>query len=121
VLDAAIQAGGTRNVLHICGKGQRLESYANYPAQVVNWTPQLDNPSLQAGKNLFKQAILGGIDQNGVITTGPREAIEAEVQAALEEMGSKHFILGAGCAVVGEVPAEHFVWARQTAVGSFLR
>jgi uroporphyrinogen-III decarboxylase len=64
---------------------------------------------------------LGGIDQNGVITTGPRKAIEAEVQAALEEMGSKHFILGAGCAVVGEVPAEHFVWARQTAVGSLLR
>jgi len=118
VLQAADQAGGTCNILHICGKEQRLESYVDYPAQVVNWAPQLDNPSLQEGKKLFKQAILGGVDQRGVITTGPRQAIEAEVHSVLETIGLQHFILGPGCAVIGSKSTEHFVWAREAAIRS---
>ncbi len=113
VMQAATRAGGYCNVLHICGAGQRLESYIDYPAQAVNWAMQLDNLSLQEGKQLFTQAILGGIDQRGVIITGPRQAIEAEVHSVLAEMGSEHFLLGPGCAVVGPVPAEHFAWVRE--------
>jgi uroporphyrinogen decarboxylase len=117
VLQAANEAGGEFNLLHICGANQRLEAYVDYPAQAVNWAPQMNNPSLKQGFNLFRQAILGGLDQRGVLTTGPRQAIEAEVQAVMREVPATRFILGAGCAVAGNTPPEHFVWARQAAAG----
>lgn len=118
VLQAAQEAGAEFNLLHICGAAQRLESYVDYPVQAVNWAPQMNNLPLKEGRKLFLQAILGGLDQHGVLTTGPRQAIEAEVHAVLEEMGSQHFILGPGCAVVGDVPEDHFVWAREAAASN---
>lgn len=118
VLQAAQQAGAEFNLLHICGAGQRLESYVDYPVQAVNWAPQMNNLSLAEGRKLFMQTILGGMDQHGAIRTGPREAVEQEVSQVLKEIGRESFILGAGCAVVGEVPTEHFVWAREAAASS---
>jgi uroporphyrinogen decarboxylase len=115
VLNAAKEAGAEFNLLHICGTSQRLNAYLHYPVQAVNWAPQQNNLSLSEGRSLFQKTIIGGLDQRGVLTTGPREAIEAEVQSVLTEIGSQNFILGAGCAVVGKVPPEHFVWAREAA------
>ena len=115
VLRAAEDAGARFNLLHICGEGLRLEAYADYPAHVVNWAPQLDNPSLAEGRRIFGRTILGGVDQRGPIVSGGRRAIEAEVRRALRTMGTKGFMIGAGCTVPSDVPLEHLRWARGAA------
>lgn len=113
VLRAAQDAGATFNLLHICGEGLRLESYAEYPAHVVNWAPQLNNPSLSEGRRIFRRAILGGVDQRGPIVSGSRDEIAAEVHRAIEESGTGGFILGAGCTVPSDISVERLVWAKQ--------
>ena len=116
VLEAATATDATCNVLHVCGRGLRLHEYSDYPGHTVNWAPQNDNLSLTAGRELFQRPIIGGVDERGAIVSGPREAIAAEVQAAIAEMGSAGFMVGGGCTVPSELPLEHLVWAREAVV-----
>ncbi len=116
VLRAAEEAGASFNLLHVCGEGVRLPAYANYPADAVNWAPQLGNPSLSEGRELFGRPIVGGIDQRGQVVDGTPEQIRAEVRAAVEEMGTTGFMLGAGCTVPNDIRIENLVVARQTVV-----
>lgn len=117
VLCAAEKAGGTFNVLHICGANLRLDAYADYPSQAVNWAPQLGNLSLPAGRDLFRRAVIGGVDQQGSIVDGTSEEIRAEVQHAISEMGTVGFMIGAGCTVPSDIPIENLVLARQAVLG----
>ena len=113
VLEAATAAGATCNILHICGRGIRLQHYVDYPGHTVNWAPQNDNLSLTAGRDLFRRPIIGGIDERGPIVDGPRAAIAAEVHGALATMGSAGFMVGAGCTLPNDVDVEHLAWARE--------
>ena len=113
VLEAATAAGATCNILHVCGRGIRLQHYVDYPGHTVNWAPQNDNLSLPAGRDLFRRPIIGGIDERGPIVDGPRAAIAAEVRAALAAMGSAGFMVGAGCTLPNDVEVEHLAWARE--------
>ena len=113
VLEAAAAAGATCNILHICGRGIRLDHYEDYPGDTVNWAPQNDNLSLTAGRDLFRRPIIGGIDERGPIVDGQRESIVAEVHAALAAMGSSGFMVGAGCTLPSDVQVDHLTWARQ--------
>jgi len=113
VLRAAEAAGARFNLLHICGANLRLDAYADYPAHAVNWAPQLGNLSLSQGRALFRRTIVGGVDQRGPIVDGSREQIEAEVRAAIAEMGKIGFMVGAGCTVPDDIDIAHLVWARE--------
>jgi uroporphyrinogen decarboxylase len=113
VLQAAEEAGGTFNVLHVCGQKVRLDAYTEYPAQAANWGPQHDNPSLREGQEILDRTVIGGVDERGPIVTGPRAAIEAEVHASVRAMGTTGFMIGAGCTVPDDVPVEHLIWARE--------
>jgi uroporphyrinogen decarboxylase len=115
VLDAARAAGATFNLLHVCGADQRLEAYAGHAVDVVNWAPQMSNPSLIEGRRLLGKTVLGGLDQSGPLSTASRPAIEREVREAVAAFGARGFMLGAGCAVTGEVDPEVFAWARDAA------
>ncbi len=117
VLQAAQEAGATFNLLHICGQSVRLAAYVDYPAHAVNWGPQHDNPSLVEGKALLGRTVIGGVDERGPIVTGPRAAIEAEVRATINAMGTTGFMVGAGCTVPNDVAVEHLVWAREAVAG----
>jgi uroporphyrinogen decarboxylase len=113
VLKAANDAGAWFNLLHVCGENVRFSAYTDYPAQAVNWAPQLGNPTLSEGRKLFKRTIVGGMEQDGALVSGSKEDIVSEVQRAVREMGSTGFMLGAGCALTKAVPAERLLWARQ--------
>lgn len=98
---------------HFCGKGVNLERFADYPVQMANWAHQSGNLSLPEGKELFGGiAILGGLDERGPLVFGPREALRAEVEAALAAMGTRGVMLGAGCTVPSDVAVENLVYAR---------
>jgi len=113
VLGAAKEAGATFNLLHVCGKELRLEAYADYPSHAVNWAPQSGNLSLAEGRRLFGRTIVGGLDQSGPILTGTREQVTEEVENAIGEMGTRGFILGAGCALTSSVSPERIHWVRE--------
>jgi uroporphyrinogen decarboxylase len=115
VLRAASAAGASFDLLHICGANLRLDGYAHYPAHAANWATQLGNPSLSAGRGVFGRPIVGGVDQRGPIVGGSRQAIAAEVQAAIAEAGRSGFIVGAGCTVPNEISVEHLAWAIEAA------
>ncbi|NLD73362.1 MAG: uroporphyrinogen decarboxylase, partial [Chloroflexi bacterium] len=99
---------------HFCGKGLNLARFADYPVQVANWAHQSDNLSLGEGRMLFGGiTILGGLDERGPLVYGPRKALEREVRETLTEMGTRGFILGAGCTVPNDVDVENLVYARK--------
>jgi uroporphyrinogen decarboxylase len=119
VLDAAADTKATFNLLHMCGSDLRLEVYTDYKSHAVNWAPQLGNISLPEGRNLFgNRTIIGGLDQRGVIVTGERPEIEAEVRNVLAEMGDKGFMLGAGCTLPPDISIDHLKWAREAAISN---
>jgi uroporphyrinogen decarboxylase len=112
VLSAAKDAGATFNVLHACGKDLRLGPYADYPSHAVNWAPQSGNLSLREGRRLFNRTMMGGLDQAGPILTGTEKEVTQEVERAIDGVGDRGFILGAGCALARKVPPERILWVR---------
>jgi uroporphyrinogen decarboxylase len=98
---------------HFCGRGLALARYAAYPVSLVNWAHHADNLSLREGRALFGKPILGGLDERGPLVTGPREALRREVRAAWEALGSRGFMLGAGCTVPGDIDLAQLIAARE--------
>jgi uroporphyrinogen decarboxylase len=98
---------------HFCGKSLNLARFADYPVQLANWAYQSDNLSLSQGKALFGgKSVLGGLDERGPLVYGPREALRAEAEKSLAEMGTRGFMLGAGCTVPGDVDLNNLIYAR---------
>jgi uroporphyrinogen-III decarboxylase len=52
--------------------------------------------------DFFKRPFMGGMLKSGLIATGTREEIRAEVQSVLEKT-PQQFILAAECALLGDV------------------
>jgi len=101
---------------HFCGKEINLSRFVDYPVHLINWAYQSGNLSLPEGHALFGgKPVLGGLDERGPLVTGPREAIRAEVEWALGEMGTRGFMLGAGCTVPGDTDPSNLAYARQVA------
>lgn len=100
---------------HFCGRGLALERFVDYPVNLVNWAYQADNLSLREGRALFGKPILGGMDERGPIVTGPREAIRREIRAAFEALGTRGFMLGAGCTVPSDIPWANLIAAKEEA------
>lgn len=103
---------------HYCGRSLNLERVRDYPVQMANWAPQSDNLSLGEGRMLFGGiAILGGLDERGPLVYGPRDALRSEVETALNQVGTRGFMLGAGCTVPGDVDVGNLVYAREVLAG----
>ncbi len=98
---------------HFCGRGINLNRFVDYPVQLANWAAHADNLTLNEGKALLGGIpILGGLNERGPLVYGPREALKQEVEAALSEMGTQGFMLGAGCTVPGDTDIQNLVYAR---------
>ena len=101
---------------HFCGRGLNLGRFVDYPVDMANWAHQSDNLSLTEGKALLGGiAILGGLDERGPLVYGPRDALRREIAAAVDEMGTRGFMLGAGCTVPGDTDLVNLVTAREMA------
>jgi uroporphyrinogen decarboxylase len=103
IWDAAC-AKGRFNLLHLCGPGIYFENYHRYPFDVVNWAVgEPGNFSISEGKDFFKKPVCGGLDNNGAIVTGTKEAITQAVHKVLAKGGKNNFILGANCTVPSDI------------------
>jgi len=100
----AVEGAGEVNILHMCKDNVRLEPYADYPAHVVNWGENEDNPPLEEGRALFGRPILGGVHFRGPVVNGPESAIRDEVHGALDRLGAQGLLLGADCTLPTSTP-----------------
>jgi uroporphyrinogen decarboxylase len=104
---AAAENRGGRNILHICGEPEyqfrtQPEWYKPYPAAIVNWSVKDTGLSLKEGKALFAKPVLGGMNNRGNILSGSDEAIRAEAERVLGDIGREGFMLGADCTIQGK-------------------
>ena len=107
ILQAADRKKDKYNILHICGEPEyafktHVDWFYDYPADLVNWSVKDNGYSLKKGRENFSCAILGGLNNKGNILKGPKEEIRKEVQAVLEDFGTKGIMIGADCTIQGE-------------------
>jgi uroporphyrinogen decarboxylase len=100
----AVKEDAEFNITHICKDNIRLDLYTDYPGDVINWAATApNNILLSAGKELFHRTILGGMDNNGVIVTGPVEDIQQRVYEIIDNFGTNRLIIGADCTVPSDI------------------
>lgn len=106
ILNVADKLENKYNILHICGEPEyafatHVDWYVDYPADLVNWSVKDNGYSLQKGRDSFRAAILGGMDNKGNILNGPEDMIQREVKEILDAFGRKGIMLGADCTIQG--------------------
>jgi uroporphyrinogen decarboxylase len=108
VVQNEINEGCICNVLHICdyeGPYDDLSPFVDYPGHIVNLSDIVAGkkvPLKQLYEMFGKRPIMGGLEKRGPILTGTDQEIQAQVKEVLEE-APERFILGAECALLGEV------------------
>jgi uroporphyrinogen decarboxylase len=102
VLDAA--AKGWLNMLHLCGDQLYFEVSADLPSPLVNWALSSANPSLAAGRDRARRAVIGGVSAKPMIGVMTPEQVAGEVHAALAETGGRQVMIGPGCSISPDTP-----------------
>jgi uroporphyrinogen decarboxylase len=93
----AIRPKSKLTVLHCHGTRLMFDHLAALPAHAWNWDDRRAGPSLRDGQARVSGAVIGGLDQWGALTEGEADAVKAEAQEALAQVGGRGLILGAGC------------------------
>jgi uroporphyrinogen decarboxylase len=101
------------NVLHLHGNRVMFDLAADYPVQVINWHDRETPPSLREGQARFGGAVLGGLRQWETMLRGKPADVYREARDALEQTGSRRFILGTGCVTPITAPWGNLRAARQ--------
>ncbi|MCR5525498.1 MAG: uroporphyrinogen III decarboxylase [Lactobacillus sp.] len=105
------------NILHICGnRGARnkLGWFANYENSVVNWSTDVENTSLEEGKEIFQnKVVLGGLGNTtaDVLYQGNQVEIAREIKRLIKNAGTENVILSANCTVPRDIDIQHLRWA----------
>jgi uroporphyrinogen decarboxylase len=88
------------NVVHLCGSHINMDVGRRLPVQAVSYSVHnAGNPSLGEARRLTGKAVMGGLEQRGVLVVGPEEAIEEQVRSAIAETGGERLLLAPGCSV----------------------
>ena len=108
VVQYEINDGCICNVLHICdydGPYDDVSPFVDYPGHIVNMSDMIAGKRVPL-KELYamfgERPIMGGLEKRGPILTGTDQEIQQQVSSVLEEAPDR-FILGAECALLGEV------------------
>jgi len=112
ILGAA--AGGTFNILHVCGKPLDFARFGGYPVHVVNWADRIGGPRIAEVASWLRPAICGGVDNLGTLVTGTAGDVQREVADAVEQAGGRAIIITPGCTFDGHaVPVANLHAMRQ--------
>jgi uroporphyrinogen decarboxylase len=88
------------NVVHLCGSRVNMDVARRLPVQAVSYSiHNAGNPSLADARRLTGKAMMGGLEQRGVLVGGPEAAIEEQVRQAIAGTGGEHLLLAPGCSV----------------------
>jgi uroporphyrinogen decarboxylase len=98
------------NMLHLHGMNPMFDELAGYPVDLVNWHDRLTPPTLKAAAGRFKGALVGGVEELGLLVKGSEAEVRAQVRDAIAQTGGRRFLLGPGC-VAGIAAPEHNIRA----------
>jgi uroporphyrinogen decarboxylase len=114
VLEAV--AGAGFNLLHVCGPDIHWRAVQDYPVQAVNWASVgQGNPDLVQARAESRFALVGGLDEIGVLQNGTPEQVRAATRRALELGGRRKYLLAPGCCLDPSVPAANIRAFREAA------
>jgi uroporphyrinogen decarboxylase len=100
-------------MLHIHGLNVMFDLLAHaYPAHIINWHDRRTAPSLTDARKRTRLALMGGLNEWGTMAEGTPEHVAAEVRDAIAQTGGHGFLVGAGCVVPVDTPAENLKAAR---------
>ena len=103
------------NVLHLCGARVHWKKAMDYPVRALNWASVgQGNPSVAEARNSTDLALIGGVDGVDLIQKGTPAEVEAAARRALEQAGTKKFLLAPGCCVEPDAPAENLKALRRS-------
>ena len=111
VLKAASE--GWFNVLHIHGRYPMFSELADYPVAAINWHDRSAGPSLKEARQIFKGALLGGIEQFRLLHFGQTAEIKAQIQDAVRQTHGRGLMVAAGCTYPVTVPEGNLVAVRR--------
>lgn len=94
------------HVLHVCRDHNLLRALQDYPVHAFNWDARgKGNKSLAEGKALVNgQAVIGGLAHGQALVQATPRELAAEVFGMRVAMGTKGWMLGAGCTFAQETP-----------------
>lgn len=109
VIDAAYDAGAKYVILHMCKSHVRLERFATYKCDVVNWGIEESGVSLKDARKIFPdKVLLGGFNnRHGSLINGDSNEIKDAINGMIESVGNKKFILGSDCTLPSDLPYEN--------------
>jgi len=110
------------NILHVCdyqGLYDDLTPYLDYPGQIVNCGTRLRSRTHTPRElaKMFGRPFMGGMDRHGILVSGTRDGIRAEVKKVIRDAPSS-FVLGADCTVPSDIPLINLKTAIETAHAS---
>lgn len=99
-------------LLHIHGDEVYFDLLAaDYPVDAINWHAGTASPSLAEALDIYGGALVGGVTEE-VLVHGPVERIREQVFDALDQVGSRRFMVAAGCVTPIITPDEHIAAVR---------
>jgi uroporphyrinogen decarboxylase len=104
------------NVLHIHGRDVMFDLMADYPVQAINWHDQETAPSLAEALERTQKVLIGGLDQQTMMTGTPEDVREKAAQAIAATAGIR-FMLGVGCVTMVASPWGNIRAAREAVEG----
>ncbi|MHC4441894.1 MAG: uroporphyrinogen decarboxylase family protein [Planctomycetota bacterium] len=87
------------NFLHICGRPQDFQGFAEYPVQVINWADRSAGPSIAYARDRVRgdMAIAGGVDNLETMPNGSPEDCADEVVDSLRQANDRPIMITPGC------------------------
>ncbi len=105
---------GVFNVAHIHGFNLRMDDVWDYPVHAFNWSHLHSAPSLKDARSMTDACLIGGIDEQKTSYFHAND-LEAQVEQAVQEAGTRHFMVGPGCAIPSDI-SPHSIDAVKKAV-----
>jgi len=99
---SAFQEKGIINIAHIHGFNLRMEDVIDYPVHAFNWSHLHSAPSLKEARKMTDVCLMGGIDEFKTSYFHASD-LEAQVNAAVAEAGTRGFMIGPGCAIPSDI------------------
>ncbi|MFZ2970349.1 MAG: uroporphyrinogen decarboxylase family protein [Minisyncoccia bacterium] len=93
-------------IFHIHGLNIMFDLVKDYKIHILNWHDRLTDPSLSDAKKIFSGAVLGGINEDGVLLKGANDEIKRQVSDAIKQTGGRSLIIGPGCVLPMNLPDE---------------
>jgi uroporphyrinogen decarboxylase len=103
------------NMIHLHGEMPMFRLFTDFKAQAINWHDRETEPTLAQGKSMFKGAVCGGLSRWEHVHQGTPAIVRDVARDAMQQTGSRRFILSTGCVVMTTSPLSNLRAVREVA------